>query len=158
MNWFRDDAMIERDRRVWQEAKSLMSEEDFNLFLTGLKEERVYLAANRARILAFLKFFENGEARLGHRSLQDRLEKLLADLKALKTLTGTHFLAFPRNQEGENLRFALHPDYFILEINNVSVKEHDFYLTAERQVKEYVASAAANYRSFLEHARKKLNL
>lgn len=158
MNWFKDHAGIEQDRQIFLQAETIMGEEDFDFLFTSLRTERVYFSANRGRLLDLLKFLDEGGGRLSDRRLQARLQTMHQALKDLKAHTGAHFLAFPRNQTGENIRFTLHPDYFVLEANDISIEEHSFYLKAERQLGEYLARAVTSYEAFRTLAKKKLKV
>ncbi|MBE0596119.1 MAG: hypothetical protein IH614_02475 [Desulfuromonadales bacterium] len=156
MKWFKDDGAQEHDRQLYLQAEAIMGETDFDYFFDTLRTDRAYYTANRGRLLNYLKMLDSDEFRLHDRRLQARLLELQQALKDLKAHTGAHFLAFPRNQTGDNIRFCLHPDYFILEANDVSLDEHGFYLKAERKLGEYVAKAVIRYEAFRTLAKKKL--
>jgi hypothetical protein len=157
MKWFRNNPS-EEDIALFRSCERFMGEEDLYLLMKLLSEERAFYAETRKRLLDFLSFFDDDAHRFVDRRLQRLLEPLLKSLSELKIVTATHFFVFPRNQTGSNLRHCLHPDYFILEMHDISIDEHRFFLRAEKQLELAVEKATAHYEIFRKGARKWLHL
>ncbi len=127
MKWFSNNRHLEEDRQLYARAETILSEEAMEDFLGELKNDKSYRQELRSRVMAYLACCEQDAPSYRSRRLQEKAKALVAALKELKIHTATHFLVFPRNQSGPDLRHALHPDYFILEMTNVSIDEHNFY-------------------------------
>ncbi len=135
-----------------------MGEEDLHLLLKLLKEEKAFFLNARRRLIDFVSFFIQGEHRFDDPRVQKPLESLLGALSELKIVTATHFFVFPRNQTGSNLRHCLHPDYFVLEMHDISIDEHQFFLKAERQLEETITKVVAAYETFRRQVRRRLRI
>ncbi len=158
MKWFKNEKNLDQDRASFAAAEAVMSEAEFTSFLEMLRTEKSYLTETRAKCLELLKFLTAPASRFGSRKMREKATALVAALQELKILTTTHFLVFPRNQTGNNLRHSLHPDYFILEMTNVSLDQHEFHLKAERQLAECLATTSDCYREYRAAARRQLQL
>ncbi|MFA5515396.1 MAG: hypothetical protein WDA20_03840 [Desulfuromonadales bacterium] len=155
MKWFGNSRHREEDRLLYVRTEAILNEEGMERFLAGLKSDKSFQQELRGRVLAYLAGCEQAASSYRDRRLQEKAKALVAVLKELKIHTGTHFLVFPRNQTGSDLRHVLHPDYFILEMTNVSIDEHSFYFKAESELLRLVEKASAAYRSFQQAARRR---
>lgn len=158
MTWFKDPQDREADRQLFAHSDTVLGEAEMELFLATLKEEKAYQAELRGRILGFLHYLENGGEAYRDRRLNEKAKELIDSLKDLKIHTAGHFLMFPRNQTGPDIRYLLHPDYFVLEMTNISIDEHRFFLKAEQELLRMADRATALYRDFRALARKRLEL
>ena len=156
MKLFKNQKSLEQDRLSFAAAEAVMSEAEFTTFLEMLRTEKSFLTEPRAKCLELLKYLAAPESRFVSRRLREKAAALVTVLQELKILTSTHFLVFPRNQTGSNLRHSLHPDYFILEMTNVSLDQHEFHLKAERQLAQCVAATGDCYREYRDAARRQL--
>jgi hypothetical protein len=156
MKWFKDPADIEEDRQLFARSESVLGEAEMEMFLATLKEEKAYQSELRTRIVGYLRHFENGGQAFRDRKLQEKAKGLATALQELKALTAAHFLLFPRNQTGPDYRYFLHPDYFVLEMTDVSIDEHRFHLKTEQDLTRMVDRTTAAYRDFRALARKRL--
>lgn len=156
--WFRGAKGSEDDKELFRASEEILGEETLRAFLELLREEKTFYTGNRVVVLEFLRFFEEEGHRFENRRVQEKLQLFLQALKELKVITAVHFLVFPRNQTGDNLRHTLHPDYFILEMQDISMDEHQFFLRAEKQLQEVCEQAKAACEAYLKEARKRLGL
>lgn len=156
MKWFRGAKGSQQDKALFWASEELLREEEMDRFLAFLREERAFYGAERAKILEYLNFFENGRP-FHDRRVRERLEELVHALRELKIATAVHFLVFPRNQTGDNLRHCLHPDYFILGVeDDFSLDQHRFYLNAESQTRQAAGRVGEAYQAFRTLAFKRL--
>jgi hypothetical protein len=157
MNWFDNSLELENDRRLFAAGEAILDEAGMELYLSTLKNEKAYRPQLRSRVLAYMNCCEENLPQFKFRQLREKGKALVADLKELKVHTSTHFLVFPRNQNGDDQQLVLHPDYFVLEINEVSLEEHQFYCGAESELLRLVEKTTAAYRAYRTAAsRKKL--
>jgi hypothetical protein len=153
--WFQDKENIRQDQELFSLSDNILNEESFSTFIASLTD-RFFLSSNRALVLKFLEFFETGPKTYKNKVLQDKLTVLLLALKDVKAFTAGHFLPFPKNQTGDEIRFSLHPDYFELEMSNGSVEEHRFFLDLDQKLRIYTIKLDKCYRDYRKAIRKKL--
>jgi hypothetical protein len=148
MKWFSNPEELETDRRLFAAGEALLDEEGMALFLATLKNEKAYRPHPRNRVLAYMRCCEEIAPQFKDRQLREKCRQLATALNDLRVHTATHFHVFPRDQKGDDQQHALHPDYFILEMNEVSLAEHQFYCNAESDLLRLVETTAAAYRAF----------
>lgn len=158
MRWLRGAKGSEDDKELFHASEEILGEETLQAFLGLLTEEKSFYSANRAVVLEFLRFFEEEGRSFQNRRIQEKLQAFLQAVKELRIVTAVHFLVFPRNQSGDNLRHSLHPDYFILEMEDISVEEHQFYLKAEKQLQQACRQADEAYGNYRKEALRRLRL
>ncbi len=149
---------LENDRQLFLKADSLVDEATFEAFILLLKEERSFVSSVRSRVLEFASFLNQEQPNFAVRKLQEKIGQLLTALQELKAFTASHFLIFPRNQTGPDIRHCLYPDYFILEINQGTIEDHEFHLKAEKNLHHFADQAEKAYRSFRKAVRSKLKV
>lgn len=156
MNWFRGAKGSQEDKALFWASEELLKEEELDDFLAHLREEKSFYGEERAKILEYLRFFESSRPFVDRR-VQEALVELIQALRELKVVTAVHFLVFPRNQTGGNLRHCLHPDYFILGVeDHFSLDQHRFYFNAEEQMRQAAARTAEAYKTFRSLALKRI--
>lgn len=156
MKWFRGAKCSQEDKALFWASEELLKEEELGDFLSHLGEEKAFFGGERARVLEYLRFFESSRPFVDRR-VQEALTNLLGALRELKIVTAVHFLVFPRNQTGDNVRHCLHPDYFILGVEDgFSLDQHRFYLSAEEQMRHAAARTQEAYSAFRSIALKRI--
>lgn len=156
MKWFRGAKGSQEDKALFWASEELLKEEELEAFLSHLREEKAFYGIERAKVIEYLRFFESSRPFVDRR-VQEALANLVGALQELKVVTAVHFLVFPRNQTGDNVRHCLHPDYFILGVeDHFSLEQHRFYLNAEQQMRQAAQKTLDAYGAFRSVALKRI--
>jgi hypothetical protein len=136
--FFRSQADRAQDLVLYQEAEALFGKQVLLEMLDGMKAERAFRRDTRSQMLKFVAFFEDETRRYHSSRLQAALEGMLAVLIVLRHFTAAHFFIFPKEQQEENVKYHLHPDYFEFGICEGTMAEHDFYLNLDLLLKKHL--------------------
>jgi hypothetical protein len=145
-----------QDQALFLEAESFFGENSLLSLLEGMKKERAFRRNTRLQMLKFLDYFGKEDHRYHNGRLQMALEELLAVLTVLRHFTAAHFFAFPKEQQDEDLKFYLHPDYFEFGICEGTMADHDFYLNLDLLLKKKLLRLEKAQKSYYSLARRKL--
>jgi hypothetical protein len=154
--FFRNPAERAQDLALFLESEAVFGEKSLLELLDGMKKERAFRRYTRNQMLSFITFFEQETHRYRHARLQNALAELLEVLIVLRHFTAAHFFPFPKEQQEDDLKYHLHPDYFEFGISEGTMSDHDFYLNIELLFKKHLLRLEKAQKTYYLLARRKL--
>lgn len=99
--------VLEHDRRVFQSANVLLSEEQLTQVLKQLYHDDSYERSAFQRLVTYMRHLQRAENQFILDALEARADSMLCALEALTDFIAHHFFSWPRRQAE---RYCLYPD------------------------------------------------
>lgn len=151
-----EDNQKTHDTKIFKASDEKINEQQLYNFFSRLTGEHAYWFEESNKIDDLTHFLSGHENTYLTTEIKDQASIFIQNLEKLMVFVATHFVVFPREQQGGNPRLCMHPDGNWDRVLTVSDEDSRLYDELSGQLNDLVRQAREGYIAYRKSVKENL--